>query len=115
MDIDNHHGRVFRFDFRVDRRADGSLAGFTLEAQKQAEAEFFCKSYPMAMFDNNASIGLCEHGLRLKNALCPFQPADLCMPLSQQEIEEFQKFYEGGGLFEIHPHEGKIGFSVIHD
>jgi hypothetical protein len=50
MNISNGYDRIFQFDFQVNRRDNGTLAGFTLNAQKQGEAEFFCKTFPKALF-----------------------------------------------------------------
>jgi hypothetical protein len=115
MNVANGHGRIFQFDFQVNRRDNGTLAGFTLDAQKQGEAEFFCKTFPKALFTGKGSLGICSEGLVLRNALCPFQPAVLCLPLEADVTREFKNHFESGGIFKMQPSEGRIGFCIIHD
>ena len=114
MEINNGYGRTFKFDFSINRVESGALAGFTLVAQKQREAEFFCKTFPEALYLERGGIGLLENGLRIFNEICPFQPADFCLPLNKETIKEFSEFYGSGGKFQIAPCDKGIGFVVIH-
>lgn len=103
----------FELRFLVNRRANGVLSGFTIEAKEQAEAKSFCKTFPLAMNLQNGGLGICENGLRFINNICIW-PADFCLLLSEKDKNDFHRFYEGGGLYKIKPLEEKIGFAIIH-
>ena len=48
----------FKLDFILDRDAEGKITGFTVIAQKQGEAEFFCKDFGLAFSVNKANFFL---------------------------------------------------------
>ncbi|HBB37404.1 MAG: hypothetical protein UX02_C0001G0304 [Candidatus Moranbacteria bacterium GW2011_GWC1_45_18] len=106
----------FKLDFILDRDAEGKITGFTVIAQKQGEAEFFCKDFGLAFSVNKANFFLAGDALVLVNLACPFQPAKVAFHLKLKVYEELEKFYLGGGQFMIRQplHPDTIGFRIVH-
>jgi hypothetical protein len=104
----------FEFDFEIDRNAKNELLGFTLLAEKQGVAKFFCQTFLRALADGQASIGLSHQGLVLRNELCPYQPADFCIILTKKDLLDFQKLCEAGGALTVYP-IADSGLKVVYD
>ncbi|MFC1629765.1 hypothetical protein ACFL11_00875 [Patescibacteria group bacterium] len=49
---------MFEIDFSLLADEEGRIVGISLVAQPQTEAEIFCSSFPGALIDEKASIGI---------------------------------------------------------
>lgn len=113
--------REFKLNLTVDR-VDDKVTGFTVTAEPQGEAEWFCTTFPEGMQQGRAGVQLNSMGLSLFNEKCPFQPAVKLFPasalasdsLTPQDIEQMREHALAGGRFTVEKLSDPLGFRVHH-
>jgi len=114
--------REFKLKFRVDRDDDSKVTGFTVTAEPQGEAEWFCATFPEGMQQGRAGVQINSIGLSLFNENCPFQPAVKLFAasalasdsLTPEDIEQMREHAQAGGRFTVEQLSDPLGFRVHH-
>lgn len=76
-------------------KEDGRLIGFSVVAEPQAEAEFFCAAMPEALVKRTAHIFIDATGLVFQHpreGRCSFE-------IEQRDVETLKQLLEGGGAY----------------
>lgn len=94
-------------------KKDGELIGLSLVAQPQAEAEFFCASFPRQLVDGKGDIEI-KGGVKV--TFIDPKEGSVSFSIEFEDATALQELLSGNGKLEIHP-DGILtpGFKITRE